>query len=170
MAVSTDCVLGRCCHSICCHQWQVDVLHSATASGRYRIWHLPRYLPWTLPTVFIGYIVNLHMLGIPHFASDYTFKVQKQTCFIVMAYAIPRLPAGMWYHLSTFYTDKEIGVAYSYVSAGTALSQVCTTLHDSKQECLQGVLCVCHAWPHAVASHASRACQLLLGPWQACRA
>ncbi len=28
------------------------------------------------------------------------------------------------YHLSTFYTDKEIGVAYSYVSAGTALSQV----------------------------------------------
>ncbi|KAL0050402.1 hypothetical protein WJX82_010597 [Trebouxia sp. C0006] len=31
---------------------------------------------------------------------------------------------GMWYHLSTFYTDKEIGVAYSYVSAGTALSQV----------------------------------------------
>ena len=29
------------------------------------------------------------------------------------------------YHLSTFYIDKEIGVAYSYVSAGTALSQVC---------------------------------------------
>lgn len=33
------------------------------------------------------------------------------------------------YHLSTFYTDKEIGVAYSYVSAGTALSQVYSSLH-----------------------------------------
>ena len=32
------------------------------------------------------------------------------------------------YHLSTFYTDKEIGVAYSYVSAGTALSQVCLAI------------------------------------------
>lgn len=42
---------------------------------------------------------------------------------------------GMWYHLSTFYTEKEIGVAYSYVSAGTALSQVrlhgcCNAAHD----------------------------------------
>ena len=36
---------------------------------------------------------------------------------------------GMWYHLSTFYTEKEIGVAYSYVSAGTALSQVRLLMH-----------------------------------------
>ncbi|KAK9816765.1 hypothetical protein WJX72_004884 [[Myrmecia] bisecta] len=31
---------------------------------------------------------------------------------------------GMWYHLSLFYSDKELGMAYAYVAAGTALSQV----------------------------------------------
>lgn len=28
------------------------------------------------------------------------------------------------YHLSLFYTEKEIGMAYSWITAGTALSQV----------------------------------------------
>ncbi|KAK9837559.1 hypothetical protein WJX74_000209 [Apatococcus lobatus] len=31
---------------------------------------------------------------------------------------------GMWYHLSTFYAEADIGLAYSYVSVGTAISQV----------------------------------------------
>eukprot|EP00884_Botryococcus_braunii_P019552 jgi/Botrbrau1/6280/Bobra.0129s0025.1 len=31
---------------------------------------------------------------------------------------------GMWYHMSLFLSDKEIGLAYSYVVAGTTLSQV----------------------------------------------
>ena len=31
---------------------------------------------------------------------------------------------GMWYHLSTFYSEADIGLAYSYVSVGTAISQV----------------------------------------------
>ena len=45
--------------------------------------------------------------------------------FRVMVLNIFEYVVGIYrYHLSTFYTDKEIGVAYSYVSAGTALSQV----------------------------------------------
>ncbi|BDA42609.1 Putative tartrate transporter [Coccomyxa sp. Obi] len=31
---------------------------------------------------------------------------------------------GMWYYLSTFYSEKDIGMAYSWVITGTALSQV----------------------------------------------
>ena len=34
-----------------------------------------------------------------------------------------RLGCGR-YHLSLFYTEKEIGMAYSWITAGTALSQV----------------------------------------------
>ena len=41
LVVSFDRVLGHCCHSFCCHQWEVDVLHSATASGCNRVWNLP---------------------------------------------------------------------------------------------------------------------------------
>lgn len=38
----------------------------------------------------------------------------------------PALPcAGMWYYLSLFYSEKDIGMAYSWISAGTALSQAC---------------------------------------------
>ncbi len=32
--------------------------------------------------------------------------------------------AGMWYYLSLFYCDKDLGMAYSWVSVGTAFSQV----------------------------------------------
>ena len=32
--------------------------------------------------------------------------------------------AGMWYHMSLFYSEKELAMAYSWISAGTALSQV----------------------------------------------
>ncbi|CAL5219790.1 g1695 [Coccomyxa viridis] len=31
---------------------------------------------------------------------------------------------GMWYYLSLFYCDKDLGMAYSWVSVGTAFSQV----------------------------------------------
>ena len=30
----------------------------------------------------------------------------------------------MWYYLSLFYCDKDLGMAYSWVSVGTAFSQV----------------------------------------------
>lgn len=41
LVVSLDCFLGHCSHSICCHQWQMDVLHSAATSGCNRVWNLP---------------------------------------------------------------------------------------------------------------------------------
>ena len=31
---------------------------------------------------------------------------------------------GMWYHLSLFYSEKDLGLAYAYVSLGSAVSQV----------------------------------------------
>lgn len=34
------------------------------------------------------------------------------------------LGPGMWYYLSLFYCDKDLGMAYSWVSVGTAFSQV----------------------------------------------
>lgn len=31
---------------------------------------------------------------------------------------------GMWYHLSLFYSSQDLGLAYSYVALGSAVSQV----------------------------------------------
>ena len=31
---------------------------------------------------------------------------------------------GMWYYMSLWYSEKDLGMAYSWISAGTALSQV----------------------------------------------
>ena len=31
---------------------------------------------------------------------------------------------GMWYHLSLFYSEKDLGLAYAYVTLGSAVSQV----------------------------------------------
>ena len=39
---------------------------------------------------------------------------------------------GMWYYLSLFYCDKDLGMAYSWVSVGTAFSQV--TAHMALSE------------------------------------
>ena len=39
------------------------------------------------------------------------------------------------YHLSLFYTEKEIGMAYSWITAGTALSQVLPWLGALPRPC-----------------------------------
>ena len=56
---------------------------------------------------------------------------------------------GMWYYLSLFYCDKDLGMAYSWVSVGTAFSQV-----------------TAHVWPSGQAHSASQTllsgCQPLL--------
>lgn len=31
---------------------------------------------------------------------------------------------GMWYHLSLFYSEKDLGLAYAYVTLGGAIAQV----------------------------------------------
>ena len=46
--------------------------------------------------------------------------------------------AGMWYYLSLFYCDKDLGMAYSWVSVGTAFSQVTPCL--AAQQALLPVL------------------------------
>ncbi|KAK9909692.1 hypothetical protein WJX75_006123 [Coccomyxa subellipsoidea] len=47
---------------------------------------------------------------------------------------------GMWYYLSTFYSEKDIGMAYSWVITGTALSQVIGSPIAAGLLALDGVL------------------------------
>lgn len=48
---------------------------------------------------------------------------------------------GMWYYLSLFYCDKDLGMAYSWVSVGTAFSQVTPCL-AVQQAFLPGLACM----------------------------
>ena len=48
--------------------------------------------------------------------------------------------AGMWYYLSLFYCDKDLGMAYSWVSVGTAFSQVTQRLATHPPS-LPGLVC-----------------------------
>lgn len=60
-----------------------------------------------------------------HFSCPLRTSLQGWTGSNVMCWC-----AGMWYYLSTFYSEKDIGMAYSWVITGTALSQVHTCLQQ----------------------------------------
>lgn len=51
---------------------------------------------------------------------------------------------GMWYHLSLFYSSQDLGLAYSYVAVGSAVSQV-RTYPDTCAPTAMSIAAVC-AW------------------------
>ena len=66
----------------------------------------------------------------------------------------------MWYYLSLFYCDKDLGMAYSWVSVGTAFSQVTARMWPSDQAHMvpQTPLSGCQS----IFSHALRSAVIML--------
>ena len=60
-------------------------------------------------------------------ASLFAF-MQSETEFYVLRFLLGLTECGtfpgMWYYMSLWYSEKDLGMAYSWISAGTALSQV----------------------------------------------
>lgn len=90
------------------------VLHSALPAGSGRVWHLSRS---GFPHSQIQ-CLNVHLYPPLPSRGPQLRHDEMESDFVEHAHA------GMWYYLSLFYSEKDMGMAYAWITTGTALSQV----------------------------------------------